>query len=241
MRICAVTETPAPPATLDDLARELNSVPPTSPALPPSIFTTCRATKKARSMPMSPSPACPRSRSAWPRRSCASCRTASVPATSSAELVGQWMDYALGESNNHAANQLLAFLGDGDITAGTRVFTDFMRSLGFESTYMQSGYDAQVQLPQIPTPGNQRTDWNTDPDSNLQIHAHGNGAHPCRRSTSVHQGEGLLDRALPWRDHARRMPGHTLLHDARRIPGTDLGGAAAPGGRVGRAQAWLCL
>jgi hypothetical protein len=33
---------------------------------------------------------------------------------------------------------------------------------------MQSGYDARTQLPQIPTPGNQREDWNTNPDSNLQ-------------------------------------------------------------------------
>lgn len=82
--------------------------------------------------------------------------------------VGQWMDYALGESNNYAANLLVQWLGDGDITAGTRVFTDFARQLGLENTYMQSGYDAQVQLAQIPTPGNQRDDWNTNPDSNLQ-------------------------------------------------------------------------
>ena len=33
---------------------------------------------------------------------------------------------------------------------------------------MQAAYDAQVQLPVIPTPGNQRTDWQTNPDSNLQ-------------------------------------------------------------------------
>lgn len=82
--------------------------------------------------------------------------------------VGQWMDFALGESNNYAANLLLRWLGDGDTTAGTRVFTDFARQLGFENTYMQSGYDTQTQLAQIPTPGNQRDDWNTNPDSNLQ-------------------------------------------------------------------------
>ena len=107
------------------------------------------------------------------------------------EAVGQWLDYALGESNNHAANQLLAFLGDGDVTAGTRHFTAFMRSLGFENTYMQSGYDAQVALPQIPTPGNQRTDWNTDPDSNLQS----TPAEMGRILTAIYrctQGTGLL-------------------------------------------------
>ena len=82
--------------------------------------------------------------------------------------IGIWVDYALGESNNHAANQLLIWLGDGDMGAGTRRFTDFMHSLGFVSTYMQSGYDVEVQFPQIPTPGNQRDDWDTNPDSNLQ-------------------------------------------------------------------------
>ena len=85
-----------------------------------------------------------------------------------ADLVGQWVDYALGESNNHAANQLLGYLGDGSVEVGTARFTTFMRELGMTSTYMQSGYDAQVQLAQIPTPGNQRTDWNTNPDSNIQ-------------------------------------------------------------------------
>ena len=92
-----------------------------------------------------------------------------VPAgDDAADTVGNWLDYALGESNNHAANQLIAFLGDGDTTAGTQRFTQFMHDLGHVSTYMQSAYDAQVQLPVIPTPGNQRTDWQTNPDSNLQ-------------------------------------------------------------------------
>lgn len=82
--------------------------------------------------------------------------------------VGQWIDFALGESNNFAANLLVQYLGNGDVGAGARNFTSFMRELGFESTYMQSGYDAQAQLAQIPTPGNQRDDWSTNPDSNLQ-------------------------------------------------------------------------
>jgi beta-lactamase class A len=81
--------------------------------------------------------------------------------------LGQWLDYALGESNNHAANQLLSFLGGGDISAGALALTQFVHGLGFVNTYMQSGFDAPA-LPQIATPGNQRTDWNTNPDSNLQ-------------------------------------------------------------------------
>lgn len=110
--------------------------------------------------------------------------------------VGLWLDYALGESNNHAANQLLNWLGDGDTAAGTRRLTDFARSLGFESTYMQSGYDVQVSLPEIPTPGNQREDWDTNPDSNLQSTPREMGQilsaiYQCT------QGEGLLIQHYP--------------------------------------------
>ena len=82
--------------------------------------------------------------------------------------IGQWMDFALGESNNYAANLLVRWLGNGDTGAGARNFTEFMRQLGYINTFMQSGYDAQTQLAQIPTPGNQREDWNTNPDTNLQ-------------------------------------------------------------------------
>ncbi len=82
--------------------------------------------------------------------------------------IGQWMDFALGESNNYAANLLVKWLGDGSTTTGARNFTNFMRRLGYVNTYMQSGYDAKTQLAQIPTPGNQRDDWSTNPDTNLQ-------------------------------------------------------------------------
>ncbi|MEM7128305.1 MAG: serine hydrolase [Chloroflexota bacterium] len=82
--------------------------------------------------------------------------------------IGRNIDYALGESNNFAANQLLRYLGNGDIPSGARNFTSFMRTLGFANTYMQSGYDANAQFAQISTPGNTRDDWQTNPDSNLQ-------------------------------------------------------------------------
>jgi hypothetical protein len=110
--------------------------------------------------------------------------------------VGQWLDYALGESNNYAANLLLRWLGDGSVDAGTRHFTEFIRSLGFESTYMQSGYDFEQQLPQIPTPGNQQTEWPTDPDWNLQSTPREMG----RILSAIYQctqGEGLLIERYP--------------------------------------------
>lgn len=81
--------------------------------------------------------------------------------------VGQWLDYALGESNNYAANQLLSFLGGGDSFAGARHVTEFARSLGLVNTFMQSGFDAPAMV-QLPTPANQRSDWSTNPDQNLQ-------------------------------------------------------------------------
>ncbi|HMN30132.1 MAG TPA: serine hydrolase, partial [Caldilineaceae bacterium] len=110
-------------------------------------------------------------------------------------LVGQWLDYALGESNNHAANQVLAFLGNGDETAGARHITDFARSLGFVNTYMTSGFDAPSIAP-LSTPGNQRTDWNTDPDPNLQSSPYEMG----RMLTAIYectQDRGLLRTTYP--------------------------------------------
>jgi beta-lactamase class A len=110
--------------------------------------------------------------------------------------VGQWLDYALGESNNLAANLLLKWLGDGSVQQGTQVFTDFMQSLGFDSTYMQSGYDFETQLAEQPTPGNQQAEWDTDPDSNLQSTPREMG----RILSAIYectQGKGLLVETYP--------------------------------------------
>ncbi len=110
--------------------------------------------------------------------------------------VGQWLDYALGESNNYAANLLLRYIGDGESSAGARVFTEFMRELGMDSTYMQSGYDFEVQLAELPTPGNTQTEWETDPDSNLQSTPREMG----RILSAIYfctQGTGLLIERFP--------------------------------------------
>jgi hypothetical protein len=110
--------------------------------------------------------------------------------------VGQWLDYALGESNNYAANLLLRWLGDGDVTAGTRNFTEFVTSLGFSSTYMQSGYDVDTRLPERPTPGNQQSEWDTDPDTNIQSTAVEMG----RILSAIYectQGKGVLIATYP--------------------------------------------
>lgn len=82
--------------------------------------------------------------------------------------IGQLIDYALGESNNVAANGVLRRVGGGDIYAGGRRVTEFMRSLGYVNSFIQTGYDDKSQIAQIPTAANQRTDWNTQPDTHLQ-------------------------------------------------------------------------
>ena len=84
------------------------------------------------------------------------------------EAVGQWIDFALGESNNAAANRVLQWLGDGDIYTGGRRVTEMMRALGFTNSYIQTGYDDKSIISKIPTEANSRTDWNTNPDTHLQ-------------------------------------------------------------------------
>ncbi len=84
------------------------------------------------------------------------------------EAVGQWIDFALGESNNAAANRLLQWVGSGDIYTGGRRVTEMMRALGFTNSYIQTGYDDKSIISKIPTEANSRTDWNTNPDTHLQ-------------------------------------------------------------------------
>ena len=119
-----------------------------------------------------------------------------TPDNPASSEIGQWIDFALGESNNYAANLLLRQLGGGDMTTGARTFTAFMRDLGLDDTYMQSGYDFATQLAPIPTAANTREDWDTDPDSNLQSTPRDMG----RLLSAVYdctQGTGLLLERFP--------------------------------------------
>ncbi|MFN8489247.1 MAG: serine hydrolase [Caldilineaceae bacterium] len=80
-----------------------------------------------------------------------------------AQAIGQM----LAEDDNATANQLLTLLGHGDQNAGAQSVTDFVRKLGLNNTYLQGGFNVPP-LPPLSTPANQRTDWNTKPDPNLQ-------------------------------------------------------------------------
>jgi len=119
-----------------------------------------------------------------------------LPADDSHSIqLGQWIDFALGESNNFAANMLIREVGDGQMHVGVRRITDFMAQLGLVNTYMQSGYDFKTQLPEIATPGNQHPDWNTNPDSNLQTTTAEMG-HLLTAIYDCWQGNGLLYRTF---------------------------------------------
>ncbi|MEZ4636156.1 MAG: serine hydrolase [Caldilineaceae bacterium] len=83
-------------------------------------------------------------------------------------FLGQWIDYALGESSNAAANEVLRWNGNTDIYAGGRRVTEMMRALGFTNSFIQTGYEDKSNIAAIPTAANQRTDWDTDPDPHLQ-------------------------------------------------------------------------
>jgi beta-lactamase class A len=72
-------------------------------------------------------------------------------------------------SGNMTANELLAIIGDGDATQGTRVMNSSFGVLGLKNTFMATPYDKLVQgLPRIVTPANSRSDINTLPDWYIQ-------------------------------------------------------------------------
>jgi hypothetical protein len=83
-------------------------------------------------------------------------------------FLGQWIDYALGESSNPAANEVLRWIGDRDIYVGGRRVTEMMRALGLNNSFIQTGYEDKSNIAAIPTAANQRDDWNTNPDPHLQ-------------------------------------------------------------------------
>lgn len=76
----------------------------------------------------------------------------------------------LTESDNAATNLILSRIGEGDPYAGALEVTEFLRSLGLESTFLAAPYDLKegVEPPDFETPGNTRTDYNTDPDPYIQ-------------------------------------------------------------------------
>ena len=76
----------------------------------------------------------------------------------------------LTESDNRATNALLARIGAGNPYSGAEHVTDFLWSLGLESSFIAIPYDLREgrQPPNIITPANSRTDIDTQPDPFIQ-------------------------------------------------------------------------
>jgi len=76
----------------------------------------------------------------------------------------------LTQSDNAAANLILAEIGAGNPYTGALQVTDFLHSLGLQNTFMAAPYDLKdgVEQPDIVTPANSRTDINTEPDPYIQ-------------------------------------------------------------------------
>ncbi len=109
--------------------------------------------------------------------------------------LGQWIDLALGDSNNAAANLLLLALGDGDVLRGAAEVTDFGRQLGLQNTFILTGYDDPSPVNPPVTLANSQ-EWDTRPDSHLQTTAADMG----RVLAGIHectQGHGILVETFP--------------------------------------------
>lgn len=80
------------------------------------------------------------------------------------------LDGMLLESDNASANLILSDIGSGDPYSGALKVTDFFWSLGLKNTFMAAPYDLKEGIPEpdIATPANTQTEYNTDPDAYLQ-------------------------------------------------------------------------
>lgn len=110
--------------------------------------------------------------------------------------LGQWIDLALGQSNNSAANLLLEALGDGSVREGVRIFTQFAQRLGLENTYMLTGYDDIEVMTPLVTPANAQQEWNTRPEPNLQSTA-GDMGRTLAGIYECTQGRGMFIETFP--------------------------------------------
>ena len=118
-----------------------------------------------------------------------------IDGVSSATDLGQWIDLALVDSNNAAANLLMQYLGDGSVDAGAGVVTAFARSLGFENSFYLTGYDDDRRVEPLQTPAN-LSNWDTKPDTHLQTTA----AEMGRMLAGIYeciQGKGVFIETYP--------------------------------------------
>lgn len=79
----------------------------------------------------------------------------------------------LTESDNASANLILQQIGAGNPYTGALQVTDFLRTLGLQSTFLAAPYDLKdgVPLPEFSTPGNSQSTYNTEADPYIQTTA----------------------------------------------------------------------
>ena len=118
-----------------------------------------------------------------------------IDGIASATDLGQWIDLALVDSNNAAANLLMQYLGNGSVAAGAAVVTGFARSLGLENSFYLTGYDDKTQVVPLVTPANQ-SGWDTRPDTHLQSTAADMGRILAGMYECA-QGRGIFIEAYP--------------------------------------------
>jgi hypothetical protein len=91
-----------------------------------------------------------------------------TPEALEAQQVGEWIDRAIGQGDDTAANAALAWYGGGDQTAGAARLTAFLQRLGLQNTFVQAGINVPFSGARLLTPSNQRERPNTRPDTNAQ-------------------------------------------------------------------------
>ncbi len=91
-----------------------------------------------------------------------------TPEAQEAQQVGEWIDRAIGQGDDAAANEALAWYGGGDVAAGAARLTSFFQRLGLQNSFVQAGINVQFNGPKLLTPSNQRERPNTRPDANAQ-------------------------------------------------------------------------
>lgn len=91
-----------------------------------------------------------------------------TPAAQEAQQVGEWIDRAIGQGDDAAANAALAWYGGGDLAAGSARLTAFAQRLGLPNTYVQAGINVPFNGARLVTPSNQRERPNTRPDPGAQ-------------------------------------------------------------------------
>ena len=85
-----------------------------------------------------------------------------------AQQVGEWIDRAIGQGDDVAANDALAWYGSGDVGAGSTRLTAFLQRLGLQNSFVQAGINVPFSGARLLTPSNQRERPNTRPDAGAQ-------------------------------------------------------------------------